>query len=188
MSSVKCRVRRGPWVFPIFYPGGAGPGWEPAANTATPPTNNWNQRGFVELKGALIAPYFGPLQGPEGRPRPNLFVLGQLRGLQRHGARRKSLGDLNVVKLVWDYDRLVYAQHPASRRGMFAGFENYKLVPDGVIPPLLSEAQVLNLDTGVVMEPDRLGVYLGRQPASRCIARWPSRPLCLWGRRPPPPR
>jgi len=157
-------ARWDPWVFPVFYPGGAGPIWEPAANTTAPPTNNWNQRGFVELKGALIAPYFGPLKGPAGRPRPNLFVLGwdNYVGFSDTVRAEKVWVDLNVVKLVWDYDRLVYAQHPASGRGMFAGFENYKLVPDGVIPPLPGEAQVLNLDTGVVIEPDRLGVYLGQ--------------------------
>jgi len=76
---------------------------------------------------------------------------------------------------VWDYDRLMYAQHSSVGRGMFAGFENYNLAPDGVIPPLPGEAQVLNLDADVVMEPDRLGVYLGQAAGIalyRALAGW----------------
>jgi len=157
-------TRWDPWVFNVWYPGGAAPLWQPLANAVNPPTANWNQRGFLELKGALIAPYFGPLKGPEGRPRPNLFVLGwdSYVGFSDTVRAEKVWVDLNVVKLTWDYDRLMYAYDPAAQRGMFAGFENYKLVPDAVIPPLPGDAQVLNLDTAAILEPDRLGVYLGQ--------------------------
>lgn len=153
-----------PWSFPYYFPGGVGPNWTADATAAAPPSNNWNQRGFVELKGPVVAPYFGPLKGPAGKARPNVFVLGwsDYVGFTDTLRAEKVWVDLDVVKITFDYGRLVYAYDAADGRGMLAGFKNYRLVPDAAIPPLPSEAQVLNLDTGLVIEPDRLGVYLGQ--------------------------
>ncbi|HOU11976.1 MAG TPA: hypothetical protein PKZ84_02585 [Anaerolineae bacterium] len=171
-----------PWTFPYFYPGGAAPLWNADATAVNPPANNWNQRGFVELKGAIITPYFGPLQGPASQPRPNIFVLGwdPYMGFTSTLRAEKVWVDLDLVKITFDYDKLVYAYDAEAQRGMFAGFKNYKLVPDDVVPPLPSEAQVLNLDTGVVMEPDLLGVYLGQASAiasARALAEHQNLPL-----------
>jgi hypothetical protein len=153
-----------PWMFPYYYPGGAAPLWNANATAIDPPLNNWNQRGFVELKGPIVAPYFGLLQGPINQPRPNAFVLGwdSYVGFTALLRAEKVWVDLDLVKIKFNYDQLVYAYDTIDQRGMLAGFKNYKLVPDDAIPPLPSEAQVLNLDTGVVMEPDRIGVYLGQ--------------------------
>ena len=153
-----------PWLFPYYYPGGAAPLWNATATAIDPPSNNWNQRGFVELKGPIVAPYFGLLQGPINQPRPNAFVLGwdSYVGFTAPLRAEKVWVDLDLVKIKFNYDQLVYAYDPIDRRGLLAGFKNYKFVPDDAIPPLPSEAQVLNLDAGVVMEPDRIGVYLGQ--------------------------
>lgn len=153
-----------PWLFPYYYPGGAAPLWNANATATNPPSNNWNQRGFVELKGPIVAPYFGPLHGPINQPRPDVFVLGwdSYVGFTAPLRAEKVWVDLNVVKLTFNYNQLVYAYNANTQRGLLTGFKNYKLVPDEAVPPLPSEAQVLNLDTGVVMEPDRIGVYLGQ--------------------------
>lgn len=153
-----------PLSFPYYFPGGASPNWTAGATAADPPSNNWNQRGFVELKGPIVAPYFGPLKGPHGKARPNALVLGwsDYIGFTDTLRAEKVWVDLDAVKITFDYDRLVYAYDAMDRRGLLAGFKNYKLVPDEAVPPLPSEAQVLNLDTGAVIEPDRLGVYLGQ--------------------------
>ena len=161
-----------PWMFPYYYPGGAAPLWNASATAIDPPSNNWNQRGFVELKGPIVAPYFGLLQGPINQPRPNAFVLGwgSYVGFTAPLRAEKVWVDLDLVKIKFNYDQLVYAYDPIDRRGLLAGFKNYKLVPDDAIPPLPSEAQVLNLDTGVVMEPDRLASIWGRPARLPSIA------------------
>ena len=140
------------------------PKWNANATALDPPSNNWFQRGFVELKGPIVAPYFGPLQGPIGQPRPNAYVLGwdSYVGFTTPLRAEKVWVDLDVVKITYNYGNLIYAYNTNTHRGLLAGFKNYKLVPDEAVPPLPSDAQVLNLDTGLVMEPARLGVYLGQ--------------------------
>jgi hypothetical protein len=65
------------------------PKWNANATAIDPPSNNWFLRGFVELRGPVVAPYFGPLQGPIGHAPQRLCVgLGKLRGSYRRCAEK----------------------------------------------------------------------------------------------------
>jgi hypothetical protein len=142
--------------------------WDSNATAATPPTTNWAQRGFVEVQGAIAAPYFGLLAGESGAPGDYPAIQMQLHanyvGFSEQLKGARVWVDLPVVQVTHEFRNLVYAASALGDRGAIVGFREYEFVPDVAID-LLSlppQAKVLHMDAAVIMEPQNVHFFLGQ--------------------------
>lgn len=152
---------------------GEAPAWEVSATTlpSAPPAATWSTSGFVGLNGVAVAPYFGPIAvapGPAGDTHAVMPWAPNLTGFAGRPGVSKEWVKLRRVNITFDYDRLVHTYDPATRRGRYVGFKGYSFVPDSLALPIPAglgaipdPLRMIQLDTGVVIEPDTTGVYLG---------------------------
>jgi plastocyanin len=173
------RLRLSDW-----YGNGQGqqPDWEPGATLIEQPDDAiWNANGFVGLRGVPVAPYFGPIAIAEGPQGDNMTMAAwnpTITGFAAMPSVSKEWVKLARVNITFDYEELVHAYDLSTNSGMFVDFKAYRFVPDqyavpidgdvadalvfaGADPSILNPLQVLQLDTGVVIEPTTMGVYLG---------------------------
>lgn len=165
-----------------WYSAGSGeaPVWTANATTvAAPPAATWNDSGFIGLAGVPVAPYFGPVMIEAGAGGDTIVLTAwdaHLTGFASQPRVSKEWVKLARVNISFDYDHLLHVYNPADGTGLFAGFRDYRFVPDhyleipGVPAPVvqsdvvantLKKLQILQLDTGVVISPTGTGVYLG---------------------------
>jgi plastocyanin len=151
-----------------WYGNGSGeqPAWEQNASVNDAPAAAlWNVSGFVGLRGVPVAPYFGPISIAPSAAGDNTVITAwnaQITGFPSQPRVSKEWVKLKRVNLTFDYDQLVHAYHAASGEGRFAGFKDYRFVPDNYATiEQLNQLQVLQLDTGVVLDPQELHVFLG---------------------------
>jgi hypothetical protein len=158
---------------------GEAPVWNAQATVVdAPPAATWNSKGFVGLAGVPVAPYFGPLTIDAAAGADSIVMAAwdeRVTGFAAQPRVSKEWVKLARINITFDYAHLVHVYDAAAQAGLFAGFKDYRFVPDhyldipgvpapvleGVVGDNLAKLQVLQLDTGVVISPTGVGVYLG---------------------------
>jgi hypothetical protein len=127
------------------------PNWVQEATLRDPPSccqDPQTDHGFLALKGNLVVPYWGALQGPQDGPRPELRVLAwdDYVGFTSR-PRVGRIWNLLVTQHEYDFD-LVYAHRYSGDNGVFVGFR-------------ADDLKVVSFDSGVVISSTETGIYLG---------------------------
>ncbi|MCI0399597.1 MAG: fibronectin type III domain-containing protein [Chloroflexi bacterium] len=142
--------------------------WDANATAAVPPVTNWDEKGFVEVQGAIAAPYFGLLVRQSGGPGDYPDIQMQLHddyvGFDEQLKGARVWVDLLVVQVVHEFNNLVYASSTLEDHGLLLGFREYEFVPDAAIgglglPP---SAKLVYKDAAVVMEPVNVHFFFGQ--------------------------
>lgn len=142
--------------------------WDANATAAVPPTTNWDQTGFVEVKGAIAAPYFGLLVRESGSPGEYPDIRMQLHddyvGFDEQLKGARVWVDLPIVQVTHEFANLVYASSVLENHGLLLGFRQYEFVPQVAIDTLglPQSAKVVHMDAAVVMEPVHVHFFLGQ--------------------------
>jgi hypothetical protein len=142
--------------------------WDADATAAVPPATNWTQKGFVEVQGAIAAPYFGLLVRESGSPGDYPDMRMQLHddyvGFDEQLKGARVWVDLPIVQVVHEFTNLVYASSGLEDHGLLIGFRQYQFVPQVAlnILGLPVSARVLHLDAAVIMEPVHVHFFLGQ--------------------------
>jgi hypothetical protein len=142
--------------------------WDANATAAVPPATNWAQEGFVEVQGAIAAPYFGLLVRESGLPGDYPDIQMQLHdnyvGLDEQLKGARVWVDLPVVQVIHEFPNLVYASSALEGQGLLLGFREYEFVPQAAINllGLPQSAKVVHMDAAVVMEPVNVHFFLGQ--------------------------
>jgi hypothetical protein len=160
--------------FPLLLTGlrlstlGEAAAWDANATAAVPPVTDWDEMGFVEVHGAIAAPYFGLLVRESGLPGDYPEIRMQLHdnyvGFDEQLKGARVWVDLPVVQVIHEYPNLVYASSALENHGLLLGFREYEFVPDVAIdllglPP---SAKMIHMDAAVIMEPDNVHFFLGQ--------------------------
>ncbi len=142
--------------------------WDANATAAVPPATNWAQKGFVEVRGAISAPYFGLLVRESGSSGDYPDIQMQLHddyvGFDEQLKGARVWVDLPIVQVTHEFANLVYASSALEQQGLLLGFREYEFVPQAAIvalglPP---SVKVIHMDAAVVMEPENVHFYLGQ--------------------------
>lgn len=142
--------------------------WDANATAATPPPTNWSQKGYVEINGAIAAPYFGLLVRESGNPGDYPDIRMQLHdnyvGFDEQLKGARVWVDLPIVQIYHEYRNLVYLSSEAEGHGLLIGFREYEFVPQAAITllGLPQDAQVIHMDASVIMEPQNVHFFLGQ--------------------------
>ena len=142
--------------------------WDGNATAAVPPVTDWNQKGFVEVQGAIAAPYFGLLVRETGAPGDYPAMRMQLHddyvGFDEQLKGARVWVDLPIVQVVHEFPNLVYASSALENHGLLLGFREYEFVPQVAIVTLglPQSAKVVHMDAGVIMEPQHVHFFLGQ--------------------------
>ncbi|MCL4267757.1 MAG: hypothetical protein KJ069_31615 [Anaerolineae bacterium] len=142
--------------------------WDANATAATPPITDWSQKGFVEVHGAIAAPYFGLLVRESGAPGDYPDMRLQLHdnyvGFDEQLKGARVWVDLPMVQVVHEFPNLVYASSTLEDHGLLLGFREYEFVPQVAIDTygLPQSAKVVHMDAGVIMEPAHVHFFLGQ--------------------------
>ncbi len=161
--------------FPLLLTGlrlsnqGEAADWDANATAATPPNiTDWNQMGFVEVHGAISAPYFGLLVRETGAPGDYPHIQMQLHndyvGFDEQLKGARVWVDLAIVQVVHEYENLVYASSELEGHGLLLGWREYQFVPQVAIDllSLPDSAKVIHFDATVVMEPEHVHFFIGQ--------------------------
>lgn len=142
--------------------------WDANATAAVPPVINWDENGFVEIQGAIAAPYFGLLVRESGAPGEYPHIQMQLHenyvGFDEQLKGARVWVDLPIVQVTHEFPNLVYASSALENQGLLLGFREYEFVPDIAISTLglPPSAKVVHMDTAVIMEPVHVHFFLGQ--------------------------
>jgi|GEM_PF-2180425 len=142
--------------------------WDAGATAAVPPATDWTQEGFVEVQGAIAAPYFGLLVRESGGPGDYPDIEMQLHddyvGFDEQLKGARVWVDLVIVQVVHEFSNLVYASSALEEHGLLLGFREYEFVPQVAIDTLglPQSAKVVHMDAAVVMEPVNVHFFLGQ--------------------------
>lgn len=142
--------------------------WDANATAAVPPATNWAQKGFVEVQGAIAAPYFGLLVresgGPGDYPDMRMQLHDNYVGFDEQLKGARVWVDLPVVQVTHEFANLVYASSALEDQGLLLGFREYEFVPDAGIAALglPPSAKVIHMDAAVIMEPVHVHFFLGQ--------------------------
>ncbi len=164
--------------------------WDPNATAATPPPTDWSQIGFVEVQGAIAAPYFGLLVRESGNPGDYPDMRMQLHddyvGFDEQLKGARVWVDLPMVQVVHEFENLVYASSALENHGLLLGFREYGFVPPIAIDvyDLPISAQIMDLDAAVIMEPVHVHFFLGQSSGT---AAFRAMSEAIHGTNPPPP-
>ncbi|HRQ40878.1 MAG TPA: fibronectin type III domain-containing protein [Chloroflexota bacterium] len=142
--------------------------WDANATAAAPPITDWSQIGFVEVQGAIAAPYFGLLVRESGAPGDYPDMRMQLHdnyvGFDEQLKGARVWVDLPMVQVVHEFNNLVYASSALENHGLLLGFRQYGFVPPIAINVygLPISAQIMQMDAAVIMEPAHVHFFLGQ--------------------------
>lgn len=142
--------------------------WDADATAAEPPVTDWDEMGFVEVHGAIAAPYFGLLVRESGAPGEYPDIRMQLHdnyvGFDEQLKGARVWVDLPVVQVVHEFSNLIYASSALEEQGVLIGFREYEFVPDAAIDllGLPESAKVVHMDAAVIMEPVHVHFFLGQ--------------------------
>jgi hypothetical protein len=161
--------------FPLLLTGlrlstqGEAANWDDNATAAGAPNiTDWNQVGFVEMQGAISAPYFGLLVretgGPGDYPHIQMQVHNDYVGFDEQLKGARVWVDLPVVQVTHQFENLVYASSALENHGLLIGFREYEFVPQAGIDALglPQSAKFIHMDAAVMMEPEHVHFFLGQ--------------------------
>ncbi|MCB0035557.1 MAG: fibronectin type III domain-containing protein, partial [Anaerolineales bacterium] len=142
--------------------------WDSDATAATPPNTDWSQKGYVEINGAIAAPYFGLLVRSTGNPGDYPEIRMQLHddyvGFDEQLKGARVWVDLPIVQVYHEFRNLVYASSAVEGQGLLLGFREYEFIPQVAIDTLglPQDAMVIHMDASVIMEPQNVHFFLGQ--------------------------
>ena len=131
------------------------PSWDIEANAvAAPQGTDWNQRGFIEVTGTLVTPYFGNVVSSD-MTSPRIFVLGwdDYVGFDRRPRVYRTWMDTLLVSLEMDFFWLVYAHDDGAHVASFAGYYSFWF-------PNRDEA-LFRVSASVVLDGKRTDLFIG---------------------------
>ncbi|MEM7538647.1 MAG: hypothetical protein AAF639_41150 [Chloroflexota bacterium] len=138
---------------------GETPVWDTAATiVAQPDASTWGTDGFVGLRGALVAPYFGPIHVDAPETSDHIVMAAwdaTLTGFASQPRVSKEWVKLRRINISFDYDHLVHAYDAASLVGRFVGFRDQRFVPDKYFDKAEDVAEnVANATVNQIPKPD----------------------------------
>jgi hypothetical protein len=160
--------------FPLLLTGlrlstvGEAAAWDAQATAAVPPVTDWEQMGFVEVQGAIAAPYFGFLVRESGTagdyPHLRMQLHDDYVGFDEQLKGARVWVDLPIVQVTHEFTNLVYASSELENHGLLLGFREYEFVPQAAIITLglPDSAKIIHLDAAVIMEPEHVHFFLGQ--------------------------
>ncbi|NOZ72256.1 MAG: hypothetical protein GXP38_10140, partial [Chloroflexi bacterium] len=129
------------------------PAWEPRAGLDPPPTTSWQEHGFLELEGNLLAPVFGTLVGKGSTTPPNIYTLGWDDYVGFSAILQATRTWTVITDITWSFE-LLYVPSHTGQGALIAGFRR-----DDIKVVELDQALLLR---GEIGEEPRTDILLGQ--------------------------
>lgn len=137
------------------------PEWDATATIAPPEDVDWRRRGFVDLQGVVVTPFFGPASGQDGeKPRIRPLPGTDYTGLTDKFRVSRAWIAAEDVAVDYAYD-LLYGLDVDQELGIMAGFADVEFTPTGTA--------LVDLGTAVGLLPEDVQIFSGASSAPAAL-------------------